>query len=99
MIGTQERDSRNLSIINLILNLAQTLVDDKESVAVELRTDAGGLTEIVLRVAPADVGKVIGKQGRTARSMRTIWQAASMKHDVRYSLSIEETISRSVDAP
>ena len=91
MSGTQERDSLNISIMNLMLNLAQALVDDQESVAVELKTDAGGLTGILLRVAPADFGKVIGKQGRTARSMRTILQAASTKHNQRYVLNIEET--------
>ena len=90
MTGTQERLLRNRSIINLILNLAQALVDDRESVVGELTTDAGGFTGILLRVAPADLGKVIGKQGRTARSMRIILQAASMKHDQRYSLSIKE---------
>jgi len=43
-----------------------------------------------LRVAPSDVGKVIGKQGRTARSMRTILGAVSMKHHHRYTLDILE---------
>ena len=45
---------------------------------------------IRLRVAASDVGKVIGKQGRTARSMRTILSAASMKLKHRFSLDIVE---------
>ena len=43
-----------------------------------------------IRVAPGDVGKVIGKQGRTARSMRTLLSAAGMKLHKRYSLDIVE---------
>ena len=47
-----------------------------------------------LEVAPADVGKVIGKQGRTARSLRTILGAASMKHRRRFALDIVEADDR-----
>ena len=43
-----------------------------------------------LQVSPADLGKVIGKQGRTARSLRTILGAASMKLKQRFSLDIVE---------
>ncbi len=46
-------------------------------------------TVLLLRVAPADLGKVIGKQGRTARSIRTILGAASMKAQHRFSLDIQ----------
>jgi predicted RNA-binding protein YlqC (UPF0109 family) len=47
-------------------------------------------TALKLRVSPQDVGKVIGKQGRTARSMRTILGAVSMKLHHRYTLDILE---------
>ena len=47
-------------------------------------------TVLKLRVAPQDVGKVIGKQGRTARSVRTILGAVSMKLRHRYTLDILE---------
>ncbi len=46
--------------------------------------------QLPARVASADVGKVIGKQGRTARSMRTILSAVSMKLHHRYTLDILE---------
>ena len=95
MEETLKGSSRNVAIRDLILGLAHALVDDKDAVSVELRADTGGVTGILLRVAPADLGKVIGKQGRTARSLRTILQAASMKHDQRYSLDIEEISSQS----
>jgi len=47
-------------------------------------------TVLRVRVAPQDIGKVIGKQGRTARSLRTILGAASMKLHHRFSLDILE---------
>jgi hypothetical protein len=47
-------------------------------------------TVLELKVAPGDLGKVIGKQGRTARSMRTLLGAAGMKSNRRFSLEILE---------
>jgi uncharacterized protein len=73
----------------LITEIACALVDDPGSVSVEAIAD-GDSTVIRLRVAQSDVGKVIGKQGRTARSMRTILSAASMKLRHRFSLDIVE---------
>ncbi len=57
--------------------------------SVELIQDRDA-TVIRLRVAHQDIGKVIGKQGRTARSLRTILGAASMKLHHRFSLDIVE---------
>jgi predicted RNA-binding protein YlqC (UPF0109 family) len=77
------------SVRTLISFLAQALVDHNEAVKVTVSADGlDGLT-VVLRVSPVDLGKVIGKQGRTARSIRTILQAASVKHQQRFSLDIE----------
>ena len=73
----------------LIEEIARALVDVPDSVVVETIEDRDG-TVIRLRVAASDVGKVIGKQGRTARSMRTILSAASMKLKHRFSLDIVE---------
>ena len=65
----------------------RALVDAPDQVQVSaVQEDAGVVLE--LRVAPADIGKVIGKQGRTARSIRTILAAASVKLQQRYSLDI-----------
>jgi uncharacterized protein len=73
----------------LMIEIAKALVDDPEQVEVEaVARDEN--TVLRLRVAPADVGKVIGKQGRTARSMRTILSAVSMKMRHRYTLDILE---------
>jgi uncharacterized protein len=77
------------NMTDLVTEIAHALVDDPSSVSVETIAD-GDATVIRLRVAPGDVGKVIGKQGRTARSMRTILSAASMKLKHRFSLDIVE---------
>ncbi|HTD96897.1 MAG TPA: KH domain-containing protein [Edaphobacter sp.] len=74
---------------DLIIDMARALVDNPEKVSVEALPDGEG-TVLRLRVAQSDVGKVIGKQGRTARSMRTILSAASMKMKHRFSLDILE---------
>jgi predicted RNA-binding protein YlqC (UPF0109 family) len=77
------------NMTELVTEMARALVDKPESVIVETLKDGDG-TVIRLRVAQSDVGKVIGKQGRTARSMRTILSAASMKLKHRFSLDIVE---------
>jgi predicted RNA-binding protein YlqC (UPF0109 family) len=73
----------------LIAELARALVDKPEEVSVETIQD-GDATLLRLHVAQSDVGKVIGKQGRTARSIRTVLSAASMKLKRRFSLDIVE---------
>ena len=71
----------------LVEFLAQGLVDDAD--AVEIRThERGDQTVIELQVAPADLGKVIGRQGRTARAIRTVLAAAGQKSRRRYVLDI-----------
>lgn len=73
----------------LVTQIARALVDAEDAVTVEA-TERDQGTVLQLRVAPTDVGKVIGKQGRTARSVRTILTAVSMKHRHRYTLDILE---------
>lgn len=74
---------------DLVTFIAQALVDDPASVSVtEIEGDNAKVLE--LKVAPGDLGKVIGKQGRTARSLRTIVAAAGMKRRVRVTLEILE---------
>jgi predicted RNA-binding protein YlqC (UPF0109 family) len=73
----------------LVQEIAEALVDQPEHVTVEMVPDRDSMV-IRLRVAHQDIGKVIGKQGRTARSLRTILGAASMKLHQRFSLDILE---------
>ena len=72
---------------DLVEFVAKSLVDNPDEV--RLRTyERDQQTVIELEVAPADLGKVIGRQGRTARAIRTLLGAASAKSRRRYSLDI-----------
>ena len=73
----------------LVEDIAKALVDIPEEVVV---SEVAGeqVTVLELRVAASDLGKVIGKQGRTARSIRTILGAAGMKLNRRFTLEILE---------
>jgi hypothetical protein len=78
-----------VAVDELVREIARALVDEPQAVDVQsVQRDEN--TVLKLRVAPADVGKVIGKQGRTARSVRTILGAVSMKLHHRYTLDILE---------
>ena len=96
MTETIEPSDPVSEIRTLVIEIAQALVDDPAAVNVEVILDQDTAV-LRLEVAPADVGKVIGKQGRTARSLRTILGAASMKHRRRFALDIVEAGDRSED--
>ncbi|MBC8393635.1 MAG: KH domain-containing protein [Deltaproteobacteria bacterium] len=74
---------------DLIKYIAQALVDDPEQVSVA-EVEGNQTSVLELKVAKEDIGKVIGKQGRTARAMRTILSAASAKLKKRTVLEIIE---------
>ena len=74
---------------DLITNIAQALVDHPEEVSVT-EVEGNQTSVLELKVAKEDIGKVIGKQGRTARAMRTILGAASAKIKKRTVLEIIE---------
>jgi predicted RNA-binding protein YlqC (UPF0109 family) len=78
-----------LAVDELVREIARALVDAPDAVQVESDSREEN-TVLRLKVAPQDVGKVIGKQGRTARSVRTILGAVSMKLHHRYTLDILE---------
>jgi predicted RNA-binding protein YlqC (UPF0109 family) len=82
--------SNNQSVMKeLITYIAKALVDNPEAVSVtEIEGEQTSVIE--LKVAKEDLGKVIGKQGRTARAMRTILSAASTKLRKRSVLEIIE---------
>ena len=73
----------------MIEQIAKALVDNPEEVSVQA-VEGQQVTVLELRVAQSDLGKVIGKQGRTARSIRTILGAAGMKLKKRFTLEILE---------
>ena len=73
----------------LVELMAKALVDDSDNVNVT-EVEGERVTVIELRVAPGDLGKVIGKQGRTARALRTILNANATKLRKRAVLEIVE---------
>jgi predicted RNA-binding protein YlqC (UPF0109 family) len=77
------------SMRELVEVIAKALVDFPDEVKVN-EVEGQQTTVLELRVAPADLGKVIGKQGRTARAVRTILGAAGMKLRKRFVLEILE---------
>jgi predicted RNA-binding protein YlqC (UPF0109 family) len=73
----------------LVEMIAKALVDNPDQVMVT-EVEGEQTTVLELRVAPTDLGKVIGKQGRTARCIRTLLGAAGMKLRKRFVLEILE---------
>ena len=72
---------------DLLVYLARHLVDDPGAVVVE-REEREDAVVLHLRVAPEDVGKVIGRRGRIARSLRTVVRASSARSERRLLLEI-----------
>ena len=70
--------------------IVKTLVNNPEKVAVERKIDEKGVL-LSLTVAPEDVGRVIGKRGVTAQSIRMLLRALGTKQDARYNLKIVNT--------
>lgn len=74
---------------NLLLILARSLVDEPERVEVS-GTETDSRVDLELRVAPEDMGRVIGRQGRTIRAIRTVVKAASVKLGKRVSVEVPD---------
>ena len=69
--------------------IVKALVDDQSAVDVR-ELERNGATLIEIRVAPEDMGKVIGKQGRTIKALRSLVHAVGFKRDQRFVLDIIE---------
>ena len=74
---------------DVIEMIVKALVDDSENVDIR-EVEQRGATLIEVRVAPNDVGKVIGKQGRTIRALRSLARIGGTKKNRRYLLEIVE---------
>jgi predicted RNA-binding protein YlqC (UPF0109 family) len=70
--------------------IVRSLVDDSEAVDIREVDQRNGATLIEVRVAPQDVGKIIGKQGRTIRALRSLARIGGVKKNRRYLLEIVE---------
>ncbi|MCL2371543.1 KH domain-containing protein [Candidatus Saccharibacteria bacterium] len=81
--------------------IVKTLVNKPEAVKIERTTDDRGVL-LSLSVDPEDLGRVIGREGRTAQALRSLLRALGMKNDARYNLKIvsdDEGGERPVSAP
>lgn len=76
-------------MVELIETIAKALVDNPEEVEVR-QVEKENLTVIKLKVSKDDMGKVIGKQGRIAKAIRSVLKAAATKEEKRVVLDIEE---------
>jgi predicted RNA-binding protein YlqC (UPF0109 family) len=83
----EETDRRKLR--ELLTRIIKALIEDEASASV-VETHKDACIVLTLRVAKADRGKLIGRQGRTARSIRTIVAAIASKTKQRYSIEIFE---------
>lgn len=82
-------DASVAPIVELVELIAKALVDKPEEVSVRL-VEGEQVKVLELKVDPSDLGKVIGKKGRTAKSIRTLLGAAGMKLKKRFTLEILE---------
>jgi uncharacterized protein len=90
MLNSTAQQEENMGEMKeLIETIAKALVDYPDEVEVK-EVEGEATTVLELRVAQADLGKVIGKQGRTARAVRTILGASGMKLKKRFVLEILE---------
>ena len=80
---------RQTSVAELLEWIARRLVDEPEAVRVETEEREDAII-FHLHVAPDDIGKVIGKQGRIARALRSIVRAAGARAEERYLLEIAD---------
>ncbi|MCQ2409439.1 MAG: KH domain-containing protein [Clostridia bacterium] len=75
-------------MIELVEYLVSSLVPDGDYIVEE--RDGKDSTDIVVTIAKSDMGKIIGKQGRIAKAIRTIVKSASGKSNIKYNVVIEE---------
>ena len=88
MIKMEENVVTTDSMAALVEYIARNLVDEPEEVKVAVKEGEDGVVVIELTVAKDDMGKVIGKQGRIAKAIRTVVRAASVKSETKFTVDI-----------
>jgi uncharacterized protein len=86
-LDTIATDPRDLEVGRMLLTVLRALVDKTDELEMVTLSDDLGLS-FQVRSAADDLGKLIGKNGRTARAIRTILGASAAKHGRRYSLDL-----------
>ena len=76
-------------MLDLIKYVVETFADNKEEISY-LQTEDGNEITVTVILAPEDMGKVIGRQGKLAKALRTIVRSASAKSGKKYNIEIKE---------
>ena len=76
-------------MLDLIKYIVNQFAEDKESVEYDVK-EKDRVVEVTITLVPSDMGKVIGKQGKIAKAMRTLVRAATPKNDKRYVVEIRD---------
>ena len=84
-------------MLDLIKYIVGQFAEDKENVEYVV-TEKDRVIEVCIILSPSDMGKVIGKQGKIAKAMRTIVRSATPANSKRYVIEIRERGGESVDA-
>ena len=77
-------------MLELVKYIVEQLVDNKEAIDIKSTVAEDGVETITNRVAEGDIGKVIGKQGKIAMSIRTLAKAVGIREGKKYSIEIED---------
>lgn len=78
--------------------LIEAIVDKPEKVEIDRRVDEMGVL-LTLTVDPSDMGKVIGKDGNTAKAIRVLLRVVGMKNNARVNLKVNEPVGGKKDVP
>ncbi len=81
-------DYRDIDLVKLIEDMARAIVDEPDAVSVVEETDETGSVTLTLKVAPDDMGMIIGKHGKIARALRTVAKAAAKISDKKVTVEI-----------
>ena len=77
-------------MVELTKYIVEQLVDDKSAIDITSSVDEAGVETISIRVAEGDIGKVIGKQGKIAMSIRTLAKAVGIREGKKYNIEIHD---------
>ncbi len=76
-------------MLELVKFVVETFAENKDAIVYDVAED-GRNVNITVTLDPSDMGKVIGRQGKIAKALRTLVKAASLKENKRYNISIQE---------
>lgn len=79
-------------MLDLIKYIVEQFADDKEAIEYNVKETEDAI-EVTVRLAESDMGKVIGKQGKIAKALRTIVRSATPKGSKKYNIEIKEKIA------